>query len=157
MAAPTTPPSPAEIIWQDLARGTRIMLAVAGAGGLAVGLAGAVWLAVARPVPPLALILAVVGFGLLIQALGIGPNRVRTSQGRSGVPRPVGTRTWYYGLSVALMVLAVLEVGVGLIALGQPPAVRVLVLSGAGLSAFTAVIAALSTADLTKYVAGAKP
>jgi hypothetical protein len=152
------PPSPPEIVWQGLRPAYRLLLMVAGAAGLGLGLVGAVWVAVTRPVPQFALLLAVFGFGLVIQSLGTGPNRVRTAQGQRGAaPRPVGTRTWYYGLSATLMVLAILEVGAGLIALGQPPTVRVLLLTGAGLSAITAVIAALSTADLTKYVVAAQP
>ena len=146
------PPSPPEIVWQGLSRPYRLLLIVAGVAGLALGLAGVVWVAVARPVPQFALLLAVVGFGLVIQAVGTGPNRVRTAQGQPGAPRPVGTRRWYYGLSAALMVLAVMEVGIGLVILGQPGTVRLLLLTGVGLSAVTAVIAALSTADLTKYV-----
>jgi hypothetical protein len=151
------PPSPPEIVWQGLSRSYRLLLMVAGVGGLALGLAGLVWVAVARPVPQVALLLAVVGFGLVIQAIGTGPNRVRVARGQPGAPRPVGTRAWYYGLSAALMVLAIVEVGIGLIVLGQPQAVRVLLLTGVGLSAVTAVIAALSAADLTKYVVAAPP
>ena len=145
-----------DVVWQGLEPATRRLLAAALAGGLILAVAGAVWLAIARPVPMPALVLAFVGVGLLIQALGTGPNRLRAGQGPGGQPgaqRPLGSTAWYYGLSGVLMVLAMLEVGVGLVALVQPQRgpLRVVIVAGAAVSAFTAVLGALSTANLTRY------
>jgi hypothetical protein len=142
-----------DVVWQGLEPATRRLLAAALAGGLVLAVAGAVWLAIARPVPVPALVLAFVGVGLLIQALGTGPNRLRAGQGQKGAKRPLGSTAWYYGLSGVLMVLAMLEVGVGLVALLQPQRgpLRVVIVAGAAVSAFTAVLGALSTANLTRY------
>lgn len=140
-----------DVLWQGLAPQVRRLLAAALAGGLVLTVAAAVWLAAVRPVALPALVLAFVGVGLLIQALGAGPNRLRVVQGQPGAPRPIGARSWYYGLSGALMVLALLEIGIGFVALAQSGPLRVLIVVGAAVSAFTAVLGALSTANLTKY------
>jgi hypothetical protein len=135
-----------DVLWQGLAPSVRRLLAVALGGGLVLSVAGGAWLATTRPVPLPALVLAMVGVGLVIQALGAGPSRLRDR-------RPLGPAAWYYGLSGVLMVLAMLEVGVGLIALTRGGLLRVVVLAGAAVTAFTAVFAALSTASLTRYAA----